>query len=98
MKESLFISNNQKPGRNLKIYLKTMLPERRNPKIMTSFIVFFSSTSRSVVIFLLPEPYGNTGTVEYLNNLVARAHQAIYVSRPKSLSGVFHFCLGAFHP
>lgn len=35
--------------------------------------------------------YGDTNTVEYLNGLVARAHQVIFVSRTKSLSKLLRF-------
>jgi len=40
--------------------------------------------------------YGDTNTVEYLNGLVARAHQAIFVSRTKSLSKIIRFFTRGF--
>lgn len=40
--------------------------------------------------------YGDTNTVEYLNGLVARAHQAIFVSRTKSLSKIVRFFTHGF--
>lgn len=40
--------------------------------------------------------YGSTATVEYLNNLVTRAHQVIYVSKPNSFARVKNFLLNGF--
>ncbi|HEY8500584.1 MAG TPA: stage II sporulation protein M [Clostridia bacterium] len=40
--------------------------------------------------------YGDTNTVEYLNGLVARTHQVIFVSRTKSLSKIIRFFTHGF--
>ncbi len=40
--------------------------------------------------------YGNTATVEYLNSLVTRAHQTIYITKPNNVKRIARFFLQEF--
>lgn len=97
MKESLFIIKNQKTWQELEDILKTYTSKTKKPQDNDKLHrLFFLYQSVCGHLSIARTRYGNTGTVEYLNNLVARAHQAIYVSRPRSLSGMFHFLIKGF--
>ncbi len=97
MKESLFISNNQKTWQELEDILKNYSSRKKKPedndRLHRLFYLYQTTCGH---LSIARTRYGNTGTAEYLNNLVARAHQAIYVSRPKGIAGIFRFLLKGF--
>jgi len=96
MKESLFVVNNQKTWHELEELLKSY-KLTGNPadydKLHRLFELYRLVCGH---LSIARTRYGNTGTVEYLNNLAARAHQVIYASRPGNISGIIHFLLKGF--
>jgi len=97
MKESLFISNNQKTWQELEDILKTYNTKGKKPEDIDKLHrLFYLYQSACGHLSISRTRYGNTGTTEYLNSLVARAHQAIYITKPKSLSGILRFLLKGF--
>lgn len=97
MKESVFISNNQKTWQELEHILNNYTSKAKTPedndKLHRLFYLYQSVCGH---LSIARTRYGNTGTVEYLNGLAARAHQAIYASRPNNLSRIVNFLLKGF--
>jgi len=97
MKESLFISNNQKTWQELEDILKSCNSKAKKPEDIDKLHrLFYLYQLACGHLSIARTRYGNTGTAEYLNNLVARAHQAIYVTKPKSFSGLLRFLAKGF--
>lgn len=97
MKESLFISSNQKTWQELEDILKNYTSKSRKPEDNDRLHrLFYLYQTVCGHLSIARTRYGNTSTVEYLNNLTARAYQAIYSSKPKSFSGLFKFLLKGF--
>ena len=92
MKEALFISTNQKTWSELEEIIKVFnyksAKSADNDKLHRLFLLYQTASGH---LSIARTRYGNTSTVEYLNSLVTRAHQIIYVSKPKKASKVFGF-------
>lgn len=92
MKETLFISIHQKTWRELEEMLKNNATKTKKPEDNDKLHrVFYLYQSVCGHLSIARTRYGNTSTVEYLNSLVARAHQTIYVSKPKDFSRIIRF-------
>ncbi|ANW98106.1 hypothetical protein CSTERTH_03130 [Thermoclostridium stercorarium subsp. thermolacticum DSM 2910] len=96
MKESLFIINHQKTWQELENILKEYNSGNKKTDGDTLHRLFDLYQTVCGHLSIARTRYGNTGTVDYLNNLVSRAHQAVYTSRPGSLQSVAHFLAKGF--
>lgn len=97
MNETNFIHTHQKTWQELEDVLKNLplKKKRREDAEMLHRLLFLYQTTAGH-LSIARTRYGNTATAEYLNNLVTRAHQSIYVSKPNSLSKIFRFFLHGF--
>ncbi len=97
MNEASFISAHNNTWRELETVLKKMPGKRKQPEdleIIHRLLFLYQSSCEHLSV--ARTRYGNTSTVEYLNNLVARAHQAIYVTKPNSVSRLFRFLFSRY--
>lgn len=97
MTESYFIHTHQKTWQELEDILKHP-PSKRNQRADMDSLhrLLFLYQSVCGHLSIARTRYGSTSTVEYLNSLVVRAHQVIYVSKPNSLSKILHFLVHGF--
>jgi uncharacterized membrane protein SpoIIM required for sporulation len=92
MREVLFINTNQKTWTELEEAIKSFSSKtKKNTDNDTLHRLFFLYQTVCGHLSIARTRYGNTDTVEYLNSLVARAHQVIYVSKPKKISKIINF-------
>lgn len=97
MNEASFISAHKNIWQELELILKHLPGKRKQPEdfeIIHRLLFLYQSACEHLSV--ARTRYGNTSTVEYLNNLVARAHQSIYITKPNSFSRLFGFLLRGF--
>lgn len=97
MKESVFITNNQKTWKELEDILKNYNARKKKPedndRLHRLFYLYQTACGH---LSVSRTRYGNSATTEYLNNLVARAHQVVYASKPGSFSRIMYFLTRGF--
>jgi len=97
MNEVSFINEHKSMWQELETILKHMPRKRKKPEdfdILHRLLFLYQSACEHLSV--ARTRYGNTSTVEYLNNLVARAHQAIYVTKPNNFSRLVKFFANGF--
>lgn len=97
MNEAFFISMHKETWRELEDTLKRLPSKARNGKDQERLHrLLFLYQSVCGHLSIARTRYGSTATTEYLNNLVTKAHQAIYVTKPDSISRIFRFFMHGF--
>lgn len=97
MNEAYFVHTHQKTWQELEEVLKQLPRKKRHlkdPEILHRLLFLYQTACGHLSISRTR--YGSTSTSEYLNNLVTRAHQAVYISKPKSISGIIRFFVHTF--
>ncbi|NLN65377.1 MAG: stage II sporulation protein M [Clostridiaceae bacterium] len=97
MNEAYFIHVHQKTWYELEDILKRLPAKKKkeqDPEMLHQLLFLYQSVCGHLSI--ARTRYGNTSTAEYLNNLVTRAHQAIYISKPNSFSKIIRFFTQGF--
>lgn len=97
MNESYFIHTHQKTWQELEDVLKQLPAKKKQPKdteLLHRLLFLYQTTAGHLSV--ARTRYGSTATTDYLNNLVTRAHQAIYVSKPNSLLRIARFFMHDF--
>ncbi|MBP7174929.1 MAG: stage II sporulation protein M [Thermoclostridium sp.] len=92
MNETNFIHTHQETWQDLEDVLKQVTDKkklRKNTELLHHLLFLYQTACGHLSI--ARTRYGSTGTTEYLNGLVTRAHQSIYVSKPNSLSKILRF-------
>ncbi len=97
MNEANFIHTHQKTWQDLEDVLKQVTVKkklRENTELLHHLLFLYQTACGHLSI--ARTRYGSTGTTEYLNSLVTRAHQSIYISKPNSLSKILRFFTHGF--
>lgn len=97
MNEVSFVNEHKNTWQELEYILKNLDRIRKQPEnfdILHRLLFLYQSACQHLSV--ARTRYVNTSTVEYLNNLVARAHQAIYATKPNSFSRVAKFFINGF--
>lgn len=97
MNEVSFVNERKDTWQELEFILKNLNKTGKHPEnidILHRLLFLYQSACEHLSV--ARTRYGNTSTVEYLNNLVARAHQAIYVTKPNSFSRLLKFFMNGF--
>lgn len=92
MNEAYFIHTHQKTWQDLEDILKQVAVKkklRKDAEILHRLLFLYQSACGHLSI--ARTRYGSTGTTEYLNGLVTRAHQSIYISKPNNILKVLRF-------
>jgi uncharacterized membrane protein SpoIIM required for sporulation len=92
MNEAYFIHTHQKTWQELEDVLKQVKAKRKLKKdaeMLHRLLFLYQNTCGHLSI--ARTRYGSTATTEYLNGLVTRAHQSIYISKPNSFSKILRF-------
>ncbi len=97
MNETFFISMHKETWKELEDTLKRLPSKARNGKDQERLHrLLFLYQSACGHLSIARTRYGSTATTEYLNNLVTKAHQAIYVTKPDSISRISRFFMHGF--
>ena len=92
MNEAYFIHTHQKTWQDLEDILKQVKVKKKLKKdaeMLHRLLFLYQSACGHLSI--ARTRYGSTATAEYLNGLVTRAHQSIYISKPNSISKILRF-------
>lgn len=92
MNEAYFIHTHQKTWQELEDILKQVKTKKKLKKdaeMLHRLLFLYQNACGHLSI--ARTRYGSTGTTEYLNSLVTRAHQSIYISKPNSISKLLRF-------
>lgn len=92
MNEAYFIHTHQKTWQDLEEILKQVTVKKRLQKdaeMLHRLLFLYQSACGHLSI--ARTRYGSTSTAEYLNSLVTRAHQSIYISKPNSIIKILRF-------
>jgi uncharacterized membrane protein SpoIIM required for sporulation len=92
MNEAYFIHTHQKTWQDLEAVLKQVTGKKKLQKdaeLLHRLLFLYQTTCGHLSI--ARTRYGSTGTTEYLNSLVTRAHQSIYISKPNNISKILRF-------
>ncbi|MDD4295751.1 MAG: stage II sporulation protein M [Ruminiclostridium sp.] len=97
MNEASFINTHKDIWQELETTLRHLPGKRKKSEdfeIIHRLLFLYQSSCEHLSV--ARTRYGNTSTVDYLNNLVARAHQSIYVTKPNSFSRLTRFLINGF--
>lgn len=97
MNEAYFIHTHQQTWQDLEDILKLLTVKKKlhkDAELLHRLLFLYQTTCGHLSV--ARTRYGSTSTTEYLNSLVARAHQSIYISRPNNIVKILRFFIHDF--